>query len=191
MARTKEFDEAEVLGGALDLFHARGFERTSFADLVEELGVSRQSLYDTYGNKEALYHAALRRYLERARDRMRRCLDGEPSVTKAFEMIFAGAVDSACAEGKGCLMVNAMIERSHEDAEVRALAQEHARSMQEMFASRLVVAQRAGQLARSADPVALGRYLYHVLLSVGVAARALGDREGLRSTAALALRALE
>jgi hypothetical protein len=40
MPRTKEFDEAEVLDQALELFRARGFRATSFADLTAELGVS-------------------------------------------------------------------------------------------------------------------------------------------------------
>ena len=62
MSRTKEFDETEVLDQALQLFRTRGFKQTSFDDLTRELGVSRQSLYDTYGDKHALFHTALRRY---------------------------------------------------------------------------------------------------------------------------------
>src|SRR5207344_3088285 len=61
MPRVKEFDEAEVLDQALELFRARGFKHTSFSDLVDELGVSRQSLYDTYGDKQTLYQTALKR----------------------------------------------------------------------------------------------------------------------------------
>ena len=54
MPRAKEFDEAEVLDQALELFRTRGFKHTSFSDLTAELGVSRQSLYDTYGDKQTL-----------------------------------------------------------------------------------------------------------------------------------------
>lgn len=190
MPRVKEFDEAEVLVGALDLFHERGFERTSFADLVGELGVSRQSLYDTYGNKETLYHAALRHYLGRSLERMRRVLAEKRPVREALAELFEGAIGAACEGNKGCMMVNAMIERSRFDADVRALAQEHARNVQELLAARLAAAQRAGEIGRDRDPIALGRYLYHTMLAVGVASRALGDRDGLRETVRVALAGL-
>lgn len=78
MPRAKEFDEAEVLDQALELFRARGFKHTSFADLTTELGVSRQSLYDTYGDKQTLYQTALKRYVNRALEGMRRKLEDPP-----------------------------------------------------------------------------------------------------------------
>ncbi|MBX3736913.1 MAG: TetR/AcrR family transcriptional regulator [Candidatus Didemnitutus sp.] len=193
MPRVKEFDEAEVLDQALELFRARGFKHTSFNDLVEELGVSRQSLYDTYGNKEALYHQALKRYLTRALDQMRRALEGDDrplreSLAALFEHMIAGQ----CAKASpGCLMVNSMVELSPHDADVRALAQEHARSTEGLFASRFAAAQRRGEIAKAKDPVALARYFYHTMLGLAVASRALGDRDGLRQSAQLALHALD
>lgn len=193
MPRAKEFDEAEVLDQALELFRARGFKHTSFSDLVEELGVSRQSLYDTYGDKHALYHQALKRYLQRGLEQMRRVLedDSEP-VREEFAALFEGMINGQCAKNSpGCLMVNSMVELSPHDADVRALAQEHARTLEGLFASRLSAAQRKGEIAKSKDPVALARYLYHVVLGIAVASRALGDKDGLRQTAQLALQSLD
>jgi TetR/AcrR family transcriptional repressor of nem operon len=193
MPRAKEFDEAEVLDQALELFRARGFKHTSFNDLVGELGVSRQSLYDTYGDKHALYHAALRRYLGRGLDRMRRALaDESVPVRTAFRELFEGMVSGQCSEGNpGCLMVNSMVELSPHDPEIRALAQEHARTIEGLFASRLSAAQRRGEIGAGKDPVALARFLYHTVLGLAVASRSLGDADALRATAGLALQALD
>jgi TetR/AcrR family transcriptional repressor of nem operon len=193
MPRAKEFDEAQVLDQALELFRARGFKHTSFSDLVAELGVSRQSLYDTYGDKQALYHTALKRYLERGLDHMRRTLgdDSEP-VREEFAALFEAMIAGQCSKGTpGCFMVNAMVELSPHDADTRALAQEHARTIEGLFASRLAAAQRKGEIAKSKDPVALARYLYHTVLGLAVASRALGDKDGLRETARLALQILD
>src|SRR5258707_1008910 len=111
MSRTKEFDEAEVLDQALELFRARGFQHTSFADLTKELGVSRQSLYDTYGDKQTLFHAALKRYLDRAIDYMRRQLADPAPVRKVLTALFDGLIAGQCSKGSpGCLMVNSMVE---------------------------------------------------------------------------------
>lgn len=192
MPRAKEFDETEVLDQALELFRARGFKHTSFNDLVQELGVSRQSLYDTYGDKHALYEAALRRYLERGLDGIRRKFDESVPVREAFAAFFEGMIAGTCAHGSpGCFMVNSMVELSPHDADTRALAQLHAREIEGIFVSRLSAAQRQGQLARAKDPVALARYFYHTLLGLAVSSRALGDKEVLRQTVQLALQVLD
>lgn len=191
MARPKEFDEAKVLDQALELFRARGFKHTSFADLVAELGVSRQSLYDTYGDKQTLYQTALKRYLERNFDLLRRKLEDAAPVRQVLTELFDGMIEGNCAHGSpGCLMVNSMVELSPHDADTRALAATHAREIEGIFASRLSAAQRTGEIARDKDPVALARFLYHTILGLSVASRALGERASLRQSARLALQIL-
>jgi TetR/AcrR family transcriptional repressor of nem operon len=192
MSRVKEFDEAEVLDQALELFRARGFKHTSFADLTDELGVSRQSLYDTYGDKQTLYHTALQRYLVRSLDGIRRKLDEDTPVREAVGALFDGIIAGSCSHGSpGCFMVNAMVELSPHDADTRALAQTHAREIEGIFASRFGAAQRQGEIAKRKDPVALARFFYHTLLGLAVASRALGNQASLRQTAHLALQVLD
>jgi TetR/AcrR family transcriptional repressor of nem operon len=191
MPRTKEFDETEVLDQALELFRTRGFKHTSFADLVDELGVSRQSLYDTYGDKHTLYHSALRRYLAHSLDILRRKLDDPGPVQQVLTELFDAMIAENCAHGSpGCMMVNTMVELTPHDADTRALAATHAREIEGLFTSRLSAAQRKGEIAKDKDPVALARFLYHTILGLSVASRALGDRESLRQTARLALQVL-
>lgn len=192
MARTKEFDENEVLDRALELFRARGFKHTSFSDLVEDLGVSRQSLYDTYGDKQTLYHTALRKYLGRGIAKMRAAFDESVPVREAFSGFFEALIEGTCANGSpGCFMVNSMVELSPHDADTRALAQAHARELESLFASRLAAAQRQGQLDRAKDPVAIAQFFYHTMLGLAVSSRGLGDKAALRQTARLALQVLD
>jgi TetR/AcrR family transcriptional repressor of nem operon len=191
MPRPKEFDEAEVLEQALQLFRARGFKHTSFSDLTTELGVSRQSLYDTYGDKQTLYQTALKRYLDRAIDGIRRKLDDPAPVREVLIALFDNIIAGSCSNGSpGCFMVNSMVELSPHDADTRALAQTHAREIEGLFVTRLSAGQRKGEIAKSKDPVALARFLYHTLLGLSVASRALGDRESMKQTVRLALQVL-
>ena len=191
MSRPKEFDEAEVLDQALELFRARGFKHTSFADLVAELGVSRQSLYNTYGDKQTLYLTALRRYLARSLDVLRRKLEDPAPVRQVLTELLDGIIGANCDGcSPGCLMVNAMVELSPHDADTRALAQSHAREVEGLLVSRLSAAQRKNEISRSKDPVALARFLYHIILGLSVSSRALGDRASLKQSAHLALQVL-
>jgi TetR/AcrR family transcriptional repressor of nem operon len=192
MSRPKEFDEAEVLDQAVELFRARGFQATSFCDLTAGLGISRQSLYDTYGDKQTLFEASLKRYRERSLDHIRRLLETPGPVRPVFVQLFQSSVSGACSKGNpGCFMVNSMVEMAPQDDAIRAMALAHARDLEGLFAARLSLAQRTGDLGKDKDPVALARYLYHTLLGLAVAARALGERDSLLQSGRLALLALD
>ena len=191
MPRAKEFDESEVLDQALEVFRVRGFKHTSFEDLTQGLGVSRQSIYDTYGDKNALFHAALRRYLERGLEFVGRKLDDRSPIREVLAGLFEGMNSNNCGKSSpGCLMVNSMVELAHHDAEVRALAQKHARGVEGLLASRIGIAQREGEIDKAKDPVALARFFYHTMLGLGVASRALGERDSLRDSVRMALQVL-
>src|ERR1700761_5248711 len=62
MARPREFDVDAALDGAIGVFGEHGFEGASAERLVNAMGIGRQSLYDTFGDKWRLYRAAVRRY---------------------------------------------------------------------------------------------------------------------------------
>ena len=192
MPRTKEFDEAEVLDRALDIFRARGFKHTSFADLTGELGVNRQSLYDTYGDKQTLFLTALRRYTERTVDTFGRKLDASRPIREDLKQLLEGMIDANCGNGSpGCLMVNSMVEQAPHDPETRALAQAHARAMEGILAGRLRAAQDKGEIGSGKDIVALAHFIMHLMLGLSVASRAFGRKEDLRQTVGLALKALD
>jgi TetR/AcrR family transcriptional repressor of nem operon len=64
VGRHKQFDDTTVVRAARDVFWQRGYASTSLADLEAATGLSRSSLYVTYGSKRALFDRALRNYLE-------------------------------------------------------------------------------------------------------------------------------
>ena len=176
----------------MDLFHSRGFAQTSFADLVDRLGVNRQSLYDTYGDKQTLFHAALRRYMQRAGDQVERVLQSPGPIRDVLREVFEFLIRGACdGDATGCFMVNSMVELAPHDAETRALAQAYARRIEGAFTARLGLAQRAGEISRRKDPVLLGQFFFQTVLGIGVAARAFGGRTRIQQATELALKALD
>ena len=59
MARQKEFDQEKALRKAVRLFSQQGFAATSTDELMCVMNVGRQSMYDTFGDKRALFLRAL------------------------------------------------------------------------------------------------------------------------------------
>src|SRR5438552_14300152 len=112
MARHKEFDREEVLHKAMEVFWSRGYEAASIQDLVRRMGINRQSLYDTFGNKHALYLRALDRYRTVEGRRLIELLERPGSVKKSLRQLFGEVVETALCdrEHRGCFMGNATSE---------------------------------------------------------------------------------
>src|SRR5258708_30289830 len=63
MARPKEFDQERALHRAISVFSQKGFAATSTDALMRAMEVGRQSMYDTFGDKRALFLKALEVYV--------------------------------------------------------------------------------------------------------------------------------
>ncbi len=61
--RPRTFDGDQALDAAMRVFWSKGFSATSIEDISEATGLQRPSLYAAFGNKAALFRAALARFL--------------------------------------------------------------------------------------------------------------------------------
>lgn len=108
MVRTKQFDNHAALDEAMQLFWERGYHATSIQDLVDRLGVNRQSLYDTFGGKDQMFLAALERYREIQAAPVRRLLEREGpalEVLREFlhtlvDNLLSGDFNTSCSFGR-------------------------------------------------------------------------------------------
>ena len=71
MARKKEFDPDQALAKAMAVFWRLGYENASLELLLREMGIAKQSLYDTFGDKRGLYMKALAYYRRQTNDGLR------------------------------------------------------------------------------------------------------------------------
>src|ERR1700691_2172683 len=90
MARPKEFDPERALAKAMNLFWRRGYENTSLETLMKEMGIAKQSLYDTFGDKRALYLKAMAHYRDQTNSQMQKMLNEIPSVREGFARLLYG-----------------------------------------------------------------------------------------------------
>ncbi len=164
----------------MHVFWQHGYEGTSLSELVEQLGVGRQSLYDTFGDKHALYLAALDRYRQIHGNSAFGALDEGP-VRKGIRSVFMALVDWLCSndEGLSCMLVAAAAERCPVDKGVEARFCENLSAMEARFAKRLARARDAGEIGSHHDPAALASYLANALTGLQLTAKAVRDRQRL------------
>jgi len=192
MPRHKEFDRDEALQKAMEVFWSRGYEAASIQNLVEHTGVNRQSLYDTFGDKHALFLQVLDRYHEVESRKLFDLLERPGSVKKALRQLFTGVVEGAICDGgrRGCLTGNAMSELA---GRCEATASKTCRNMEAVegaFYRALLRGKKDGELKGVREPRAVARFLYSSLQGLVLMAKATRDRKTLEDVVKVTLSVL-
>jgi len=188
MARTKEFDPAKALAKAMSVFWRYGYENTSTESLMREMGIAKQSLYDTFGDKRSLYLKALAYYRDETNTAGRKLLQSERSVRRGFaKLLFGIASETKEQHERGCLLLSANLERDTGDAEIAELLRGNQAEVRSIFVEALHRAQANGELSNKQDPVALARFFTVTIQGMRSMARLKSDRRALRQVAKLAL----
>ena len=193
MARSKEFDRDEALQKAMEVFWARGYEAASIQDLVSHMGINRQSLYDTFGDKHALYLQALDRYREVEGRKMFELLERPGSVKRALRQLFQAVIEGASCAGqrRGCFMGNAMSELAGRCKETAAKTCSNMASAEQALHRALLRGQREGEIRAGRDLRAVARFLYSSLQGLQLMAKATRDRKMLEDVVKVTLSVLD
>lgn len=188
MARSKEFDPERALDKAMHLFWRLGYETTSLEALMREMGIARQSLYDTFGDKRTLYLKALSHYRDQTNGEMQRMLNEIPCVKNGFrKLLFGLASETREQHERGCLLLSANLQRDTKDPVVRDLLRDNQATVEEIFTKALKRAQKQGELSSKEDPVALARFFVVTIQGMRAMARLKSDRKALEQVANVAL----
>jgi TetR/AcrR family transcriptional repressor of nem operon len=112
MSRPREFDEEAVLRKAMETFWTRGFEGTSISDLTATMGLSRSSLYASFGDKDAVFARAVEAYMREISAERVRILRNAASVRDGVRAFFEHHIRVATdpRTPAGCLVVNTALE---------------------------------------------------------------------------------
>lgn len=193
MARPKEFDEEQALAAALEVFWEKGYEAASVQDLTERMGIQKASLYNTFGDKHALFVRALSAYSAETLEWYRQQLERPGSLRSLLVAMFREMTDG-CEEDddcRGCLCVNAAVELAPHDPAIAALLEQHNQAQEELFRRALERAQRAGEIPADLDTVATARYLLNVIAGLGVARKGGPSMERLNDIVRISLSVLD
>ena len=178
MARTKDFDENEVLAKAIKLFWQKGYNGTSMQDLVATLGISRSSLYDTFGDKHQLYLKALQSYKQAETAKRDRILDASVPAKVAIRQLMDLTILEMIRDKqhKGCFLINSAVEVAAHDKDTNAIICQNEQQLETAFYEVIKRGQSNGEISKDQNPNALARFLINTIVGIRVTGKSTTDR---------------
>ncbi len=173
LARTKQFDYNEVLERATEIFLEKGYDNTSFQDLVNHMGIHRRSIYDTYGDKKELYLKALEKYSNFINQNYFSLINDQMNVYQKFEVIFNYSAFPKENCPKGCLFVNSAIELALRDHEISTQVDLFFDNTKKFFVKLLAIAKEKKEIPQDKNIYDLASYLNNALIGIRVLVKCL------------------
>lgn len=178
--RPRSFDPAAALARVRDAFWKNGYAATSLDDLCVATGLNRPSLYGAFGDKKALYLAALRQSQHEMTASLSAALASPAPLRQVLGVIYArtSEIYRAGAQGQqGCFLVGTAVTESVVDAQVREVLDAAFAELDQAFLARFT----SSKAELSGDPAALAPIATAIMHTMAVRARAGAGEAALRA----------
>ena len=188
--RPRLFDRTAAIQQAMLLFWDRGYEGTTFDDLIGAMKLSPSSFYHEFGNKEQLYREALNYYFNLSSKHLRG-FGSHRDTRDAFEALIedAAAFFTNDASPAGCMI---SLAGTHLPPQLRSVA-DYTKSLRKLFeqtlARRLRQGVSDGDLPSGTNVKELAAYFDTVFRGLAVQARDGASHKQLLAICRVAMRA--
>jgi len=188
MVGVRQFDEQELIAGALDVFWRKGLHDATMQDIAAATGVQRGSLYNAYGDKEAIFLRAFEEYTAQFLETADRALAHGDVAGRLRNFLDVVVVNmTSGSPPRGCLTTRTALDAAISSAAVRQRVQ-GLLSRLEQHISKAISSAPNGLSATDADRLA--RVIVTFTRGLAVMERAGYSRKQLRETAGTFVAAL-
>lgn len=193
MARPRAFDVEAALDSAMETFWTKGYETTSLDDLCEVTGLSRSSLYATFGSKRNLLLRSVDRYVEQRNPRLAEVLAQPIPIRDAFDALAQQFIDQIVAGPgrRGCFLGNCAAELPRSDRAALAHVRQGFAATEATFREALTGAKARKELPEDTNVDALARFLTAGFQGLRLVGKVNSDRAALKEIAATMLQCLK
>ncbi len=193
MARPRKFDRQYVLDKAVDVFWSNGYSGTSLSNLTEAMGLSKSSLYDSFGGKHELFLTAMDHYRGNVTARIRSIVDLNAPPKQIIANVVGRSIDRILAPSgkRGCFMNNCASEVAPVDPQAAERCAAGFGVMEDTFCHLIERGQRQGSIHGGKNARALARFLTVTINGIMVVGKANPDREYLTDIADTALAVMD
>lgn len=172
MPRPKTFTVESALDKAIEVFTQRGYLNTPMKAIAARLGLSRSSIYSTFGAKHDLFVQTLRHYGPTCRVPGLNKLRAAAAPRAALLQIFGagGGHDQ-------CLLINTAAELGNSSPAIAGILQTAFEDLEACFREAIEHARSANEIGAGVDPVHTARALLGLYLGLCILVRSGGATE--------------
>lgn len=179
MPKTETFIREEVLERVVKVFWDKGYNGASMQDIVDASGLNRSSLYNSFGDKHALFMTALKHYQEQHHKHTVSRLKSGQSPRKIIKSILeSGTIEPNEDNRKGCLFVNCTPQSTQSD-EVKDFLTDNMKVMVSFLTELVREGQRLQEFSKSFDPKTLALYFFSALQGLKTTSLLIENQEDI------------
>lgn len=189
--RPRAYDPTEALKAARDVFWLKGYAATSLDDIVGATGMNRPSLYAAFGDKEAIYLAALKMQSELLVTAVLSACQLDMKLKPFLDLFFERCIESymAGAQGaRGCFLVGTALTESLMREDVGEVVRSAFSRCEDALEQRFKRAKKDGDLLKTADARAIAMLMSSTMHEMAMLARAGAKRDMLQQRANMAIK---
>ncbi|MFB9262073.1 TetR/AcrR family transcriptional regulator [Bradyrhizobium erythrophlei] len=191
MVRSRSYDEAEVLAGAMHVFRRNGYSGVSIPELEAATGLSSGSIYNSFGDKRGIFLAAFEHYLQAVLDRRISEFARPERGLSGLRQLFLSLLREPDGGTFGCLITNSAIEFGSDRSILEHSVHKGFGILERLFVDRLSTAKSSGALRNGIDPRAGAVKLLALYQGVLVLIRSGYDLKAIRRAINLEFDVLE
>lgn len=190
IGRPLEFDPDTALEAAMQVFWAKGYELTSMQDLLAAMNLSKSSLYQAFGGKQALFRSCMTRYADQIATRLRQRLNEAASGMAFIDAFLHSVLEETQGTPRGCLVMNTASEFAQNDVLIAQDVSTSIERFRQILQSAVERAQQEGDIAPERHARTLASFLVSSMSGLKTQAKAGADEDTLNGIIATILRAL-
>ncbi|KXY01441.1 TetR/AcrR family transcriptional regulator [Bacillus paranthracis] len=152
MGRKISFNKEQALNKAMHLFWEKGYDATYISDLIETMGISRSTLYDSFGDKDALFKLVLEHYKNYGSQKRNLLFSGintKASLTSFFYQHIEKCYSDEIP--KGCIITNSSLLIGKIDPAIEEILINDFNELEKVFKQVIEEGKRKGEISQEAD----------------------------------------
>lgn len=191
--RPLEFDPDAALDAAMQVFWRNGYENTSMQDLLEVMQISKSSLYQAFGGKQALFERCMTRYGDEMIGSLREALEASPSGLSFIRQFLESVLDEArgVCETRGCLVLNTANEFARRNPRIAEAVSRGLNRFHEVLLAAVERTQKEGDIPPDRNASMLATYLVSSMSGLKTMSKAGAGEKALKGIIDLTLKALQ
>jgi len=181
MGRHLEFERDDAVLKAMEIFWEKGYESTSLEDLLNGMGLSKSSFYNSFGSKDVIFKECLNKYVFVIENNIAELYQVAPSGREFITGIFDDIIHESkiLNQKMGCFIMNSAMEFAQRDDEIAEIIKKAMSKIENAFLVAVEKSISEGDIDKNQDSNQIAQYLLCSFNGIKVMVKSGAEQDSL------------